>query len=397
MMALVDRPFVAGLAMILAVCVIWTFSSVLVQRVEHERVSPLVLTYACNALFVVYLVPRLARRRGDAAPRARRDTTMSPARGGLALAPLWVGAQLLYNASLARTSVSSSTALSSTAGAFALLCAALAGVEDASWPKACGVACCVAGAGLVSAGDGGGGGARSLAGDACAVASAALCGAYTTLVARVAGGGDARDLLGFMGLWNGLLFAAPLGAYCALRDGAACAAPFVARPALVGWVVAKGLLDNVVADLLWAKAVVLTSPTFATVALNLTVPLGFAADALRGDLGPGAAWTGGGAAVIVAGVCLVAAAAAPAKPRGSLDAGLLDTPRARDGGGDDDSPWTAIVPCTPRQLLATPDYSEIGGLSDDDAASLYRPESARAGGLSDAETDRASPAMSGFT
>ena len=109
-----DRPFVAGLAMILAVCVIWTFSSVLVQRVEHERVSPMVLTYACNALFVVYLVPRLARRRGDAAPRARRDTTMSPARGGLALAPLWVGAQLLYNASLARTSVSSSTALSST-------------------------------------------------------------------------------------------------------------------------------------------------------------------------------------------------------------------------------------------------------------------------------------------
>ena len=99
-----------------------------------------------------------------------------------------------------------------------------------------------------------------------------------------------------MGLWNGLLFAAPLGAYCALWDGAACAAPFVARPALVGWVVAKGLLDNVVADLLWAKAVVLTSPTFATVALNLTVPLGFAADALRGDLGAGAAWTGGGAA-----------------------------------------------------------------------------------------------------
>ena len=142
----------------------------------------------------------------------------------------------------------------------------------------------------------------------------------------------------------------------------------------------------------------LTSPTFATVALNLTVPLGFAADALRGDLGAGAAWTGGGAAVIVAGVCLVAAAAAPAKPRGSLDAALLHTPRARDGDGDDDdSPWTAIVPCTPRQLLATPDYSEIGGLSDDDAASLYRPESARAGGLSDAGTDRAAPAMSGLT
>ena len=86
-MALVDRPFVAGLAMILAVCVIWTFSSVLVQRVEHERVSPVVLTYACNALFVVYLVPRLARRRGDAAPRARRETTVSPARNDRSSTP----------------------------------------------------------------------------------------------------------------------------------------------------------------------------------------------------------------------------------------------------------------------------------------------------------------------
>ena len=408
----VDGAYVAGIGLIVVVCVIWTFASVLVQRVERGgRVEPEVLTYFCNSLFVVYLLPGLFCRKGEAAPSAAAGAPrVAPARAGLLLAPLWMGAQVLYNVSLAATSVGSSTALSSTSGAFALLCAGVCGVERVTRAKVAGVVLCVAGAALVSLGDEAGGGGRSLGGDAAAVASAALCGAYTTLVAAVAG--DQRDVgrvLGFMGLWNGALFLAPLVAFCAFSPAARCVAPFAASPALCAWVVAKGLLDNVLADLLWAKAVLLTSPTAATLALNLTVPFAFVADAVVGKLSADDAWTGCGAGLVVCGVSLVAATGAVAPPRegrrsDSLDAPFLSPERGGgdgDDGGDAEAPaspgWTAIVPCTPRKLLETPRYSDDGGLSDDDLASLSRPPTAprsarRHGGLSDDDADDASHA-----
>jgi len=43
-------------------------------------------------------------------------------------------------------------------------------------------------------------------------------------------------------------------------------------------IVVKGLLDNVLADFLWAKAITLTSPTVATVGLSLTIPLAMLSD-----------------------------------------------------------------------------------------------------------------------
>jgi len=46
----------------------------------------------------------------------------------------------------------------------------------------------------------------------------------------------------------------------------------------IGLVVIKGLLDNVLADFLWAKAIVLTTPTVATVGLSLTIPMAMASD-----------------------------------------------------------------------------------------------------------------------
>lgn len=46
----------------------------------------------------------------------------------------------------------------------------------------------------------------------------------------------------------------------------------------LGLVVLKGLLDNVLADFLWAKAIALTTPTVATVGLSLTIPMAMASD-----------------------------------------------------------------------------------------------------------------------
>jgi len=59
---------------------------------------------------------------------------------------------------------------------------------------------------------------------------------------------------------------------------------------------------------LWGRAVLLTSPTAATVALTLTVPLAYAADASTGSA-PGrsaAAWAACGAVIVVLGVIAVA-------------------------------------------------------------------------------------------
>jgi len=46
----------------------------------------------------------------------------------------------------------------------------------------------------------------------------------------------------------------------------------------------KGLIDNVLSDYLWARAVLMTSATVATVGLGLTIPLAFVSDALLSPL-----------------------------------------------------------------------------------------------------------------
>ena len=52
------------------------------------------------------------------------------------------------------------------------------------------------------------------------------------------------------------------------------------------WILVKGLFDNVLSDYLWARAVVLTSPTVATVGLSLTIPMAIVSDLLVKGLGP---------------------------------------------------------------------------------------------------------------
>lgn len=51
--------------------------------------------------------------------------------------------------------------------------------------------------------------------------------------------------------------------------------------------VVKGLFDNVISDYLWARSIILTSPTVATVGLGLTIPLALLSDVFimdRGDV-----------------------------------------------------------------------------------------------------------------
>ena len=48
------------------------------------------------------------------------------------------------------------------------------------------------------------------------------------------------------------------------------------------FLILKGLLDNVLSDYLWARAVILTSATVASVGVGLTIPMAFLADWFMG-------------------------------------------------------------------------------------------------------------------
>lgn len=53
-----------------------------------------------------------------------------------------------------------------------------------------------------------------------------------------------------------------------------------------GFIVLNGFCDNVFSDYLWARSVVLTSPTVATIGMSITIPLAMISDYLLGNGGP---------------------------------------------------------------------------------------------------------------
>ncbi|CAM9735552.1 unnamed protein product [Discosporangium mesarthrocarpum] len=81
--------------------------------------------------------------------------------------------------------------------------------------------------------------------------------------------------------------------------------PFTGLTAPVfGFVVLKGLVDDVFHPLLWGRAVILTSPTVATVGVSLTVPMAFTLDFFLNGIIPGLVPICG-TALIVSGFVLV--------------------------------------------------------------------------------------------
>ena len=121
----------------------------------------------------------------------------------------------------------------------------------------------------------------------------------------------------------------------------------------VGVALAKGLVDNVLASQLWARAVALGGPVLATLALSLTVPLAAVSDALLlQGRAPSAMLAAGCAATVAGFVCAAASEAreggegegegarAPAAEMASRQEEPGDELRAvrgaRQGGGEGD-------------------------------------------------------------
>jgi len=233
---------------------------------------------------------------GGARPTPQHWTTRDHCRAAAKIAPVWFLSNMAYNASLKYTSITSSTVLASTGSLFTFLFALIARDEHFTLYKFFGIILGMAGTIMTGLHDIKSNGGQDddnadpgsyssddksirLWGDFLGMLSAVGYGGYALLVRVLCPRDESlmsmQLFLGFVGLWNFVLLS-PIAIYQGFfRDTGLTW--FV-----LGCLVIKGLLDNALSDYLWARSVVLTSATVATVGLGLTIPLAFASDLLFG-------------------------------------------------------------------------------------------------------------------
>jgi solute carrier family 35 protein F5 len=302
--------YTLGLFFILLVSLIWAASSVVVQWVYSDQFdfhSPFLVTYIGVSLFTCFLpahwIATHLFSRGPSdnvtasvvydsiqeSPEATSTnppslvwTTQDHVWAAAKIAPVWFASNYAYSASLEYTSITSSTVLASTGSLFTFLFALMARDEHFSLFKLLGVLLGMTGSILTGLNDIEGGNRTSddqdnrlFWGDFLGLISAVGYGGYASMVRILCPRDESlmsmQLFLGFVGLWNMVLLS-PIAIYLGVFQATGLTG-FV-----FGCLVLKGLFDNVLSDYLWARAVVLTSATVATVGLGLTIPLAFASD-----------------------------------------------------------------------------------------------------------------------
>jgi solute carrier family 35, member F5 len=265
----------------------------------------------------------------DAAPPTAAWTNGDHVRAAIKIAPVWFIANWTYNASLAYTSITSSTVLASMGSLFTFLFAVLYRDERFTFLKFGGVMLGVIGSFFTALHDANNSSNnndfesmmnetmsygnetmgdthaeqevpglrhlsmarfllahhqdvndedRNLYGDVLGLISAVGYGAYAVMVRLLCPHDESKMsmelFLGYVGLFN-MITLSPILFYQVLQGNHSDLTWFV-----FGFLVVKGLFDNVLSDYLWARSVVLTSATVATVGLGLTIPLAFLSDVL---------------------------------------------------------------------------------------------------------------------
>lgn len=101
-----------------------------------------------------------------------------------------------------------------------------------------------------------------------------------------------------------------------------------------------GLMDYVVADYTWARAVLLLGSTVATLGMSIQIPMATLADLLLGhphwlDSRASVAMTAAGTAAILGGVAGINLAGSGSRAGGERDAGGSEAAGDNNGGGDE--------------------------------------------------------------
>ena len=203
------------------------------------------------------------------------------------VAPLWFFAQLTFNTSLELTSVTSNTILSSASALFTFLFAVVFLSERFTLIKLASIVALIGGTAMVTLADASQGSSgsgtsstsssSSVYGDLLCLLSSIIYGAYTVSIRHMLGEDEGVSMTLFFGFMGGLLFIiiGPLLAVAATLFHAPLGSLTWAS---FGLVLLKGLLDNVLSDYLWARAILLVGPTLATAGLSMQVPLAIAID-----------------------------------------------------------------------------------------------------------------------
>eukprot|EP00941_MAST-03F_sp_MAST-3F-sp1_P006136 g6136.t1 len=244
-------------------------------------------------------------------------------RAAIVVSPFWFSANFAYNTSLKHTSVASNTIISTTSGLFTFLISVVVGTEHFTKIKAAGVLFNLLGAAVIGlaslskktstndsdnsiAGSGGKGG-ETIGGDLICLLSAFLYAVYSILIRMMLPEDDKSStalFFGFLGACNAVAF----GGGVLLVWLAGWEDYSMLSWKIIGYIVLNALFNNMLSDYLWARAMLLTSATVATVGLTLTIPAPLLIEAFQqGSLtANGLGYKMIGAVLVVAGFVCVA-------------------------------------------------------------------------------------------
>ena len=276
-----------GILLLVCVAVIWVGASQLIKVIFSEDFpKPFFVTYFNTAGFSLWLVgvPYVKSWNNELFSidedngQMRWKTYFNLA---VKFAPVWMVANYLFNLSLVYASVSSNSILSNTSSLWTMLLSVFVLKEPPTCVGVLAVAITFGGAACVALSDHTSSSTNSVdstqarIGDILALSSAMCYGGYTVLLRKVVPERIVMPIFfGFVGAIV-FFFGIPILFFLDITGLEKFSFP---RSNNIGLLVTNSLLGTNLSDVLWARAVFLTSPTVATVGLSLTIPLGMVSD-----------------------------------------------------------------------------------------------------------------------